>query len=181
VACFFGDGAATEGIFHEALNLAALWQLPLLFVCENNQWQALVPRREAMAADQVAPWAAGHGIAHRTVDGNDVRAVREAALAARAHIALTGQPYLLETWTYRQNGHYSGDDGAHIDPAERSAWRMRDPIDRLAAQLGAEGRLDEARLKALRDEANQRIAAAQAQAAAAPETPAGELLTDVYA
>ena len=181
VACFFGDGAATEGIFHEALNLAALWELPLLFVCENNQWQALVPRREAMVGDEVAPWAAGHGIAHRTVDGNDVRAVREAAEAARAHIASTGKPYLLETWTYRQNGHYSGDDGAHIDPAERLAWRARDPIDRLAAQLRDEGRLDEAGLQALRDGARQRIAAAHECALAAPETPTTELMTDVYA
>lgn len=181
VSCFFGDGAATEGIFHEALNLAALWQLPLLFVCENNQWQALVPRREAMVGDEVAPWAAGHGIAHRTVDGNDVRVVREATIAARAHIQLTGRPYLLETWTYRQNGHYSGDDGAHIDPAEKSAWHARDPIARLAAQLRSEGRLDGARLQALRDEAQARIAAAHARAAADPETPVTELLTDVYA
>jgi len=110
-----------------------------------------------------------------------VRAVRAAAAAARTHVAQTGGPYLLETWTYRQSGHYSGDSGAHVDPAERSAWRARDPIERLAAQLRAEGGLDGGAFDALRAEAHARIATAQAQAAAAPETPIAELLTDVHA
>src|SRR3954453_3803944 len=79
VVCFFGDGASCEGIFHESLNLASVWNLPILYVCENNQWQAYVKRREAMPMDHVSTWAAAHGMPALTVDGNDVEAVYRAA------------------------------------------------------------------------------------------------------
>lgn len=181
VACVFGDGAATEGIFHESLNLAAVWQLPLLYVCENNQWQAFVPRRETMVGEHIAPWAERYGMAHQTVDGNDVRAVRAATEAARAYIEATGQPYLLETWTYRQRGHYSGDNGAHIDPAERAHWQALDPIDQLAAALRLRGDLDDQGLQTLRQLASEQIRLAHEAASAAPAPAAGALLTDVYA
>src|SRR5262245_9215749 len=96
VATFFGDGAACEGILHEALNLAVHWQLPLLFVCENNQWQAYVHRRETMADDAIATWARGHGIRVEQVDGNDVDAVYAAAAQAAAEIRADGKPRFLE-------------------------------------------------------------------------------------
>ncbi len=85
VVCFFGDGAACEGIFHESLNLAATWQLPILYVCENNEWQAYVHRRETMPVEHIATWAAAHGMPAVTVDGNDVQAVNAAAPEAAGH------------------------------------------------------------------------------------------------
>ena len=94
-ACFFGDGAACEGSFHESLNLAALWNLPILYICENNQWQAFVHRREAMSRERVSDWAAAYGIPTRTVDGNDVMAVLDAASGAAAQVRESGRPVLL--------------------------------------------------------------------------------------
>ncbi|MFP5504690.1 MAG: thiamine pyrophosphate-dependent dehydrogenase E1 component subunit alpha, partial [Gammaproteobacteria bacterium] len=113
-AVFFGDGAACEGIFHEALNLAVRWELPLLFVCENNQWQAFVHRLETMADTAIADWALGHGIETQRVDGNDVEAVQAAAAQAVAKIRATGQPQFLELLTYRLRGHFEPDDQAYV-------------------------------------------------------------------
>ena len=124
VACFFGDGAACEGIFHESVNLAAVWKLPVLYVCENNQWQAFVHRRETMLVDHIATRAAAYGIEGTTVDGNDVEAVHDAATReAVADIRETRKPFLLETYTYRLRGHFEPDDQAYVDPAELAAWK----------------------------------------------------------
>lgn len=176
-AVFFGDGAACEGIFHESVNLAVTWQLPVLYVCENNQWQAYVHRRETMPMDHVSQWAASHGIATMTVDGNDVEAVYYAALAGIAHIRATGQPYLLETYTYRTRGHVEPDDQGYVDPAELAAWRARDPIELIAARLA----LTPSQLQAARERAATLIEDAWTTALAAPYPAASELLTDVYA
>jgi acetoin:2,6-dichlorophenolindophenol oxidoreductase subunit alpha len=105
-ACFFGDGAASQGRFHESVNLAAIWDLPVLYVCENNQWQAFVHRSETMRTDKIASRAAAYGIEGATVDGNDVAAVHEAARDARVRIERNGQPFLLEVVTYRLRGHF---------------------------------------------------------------------------
>ena len=144
VACFFGDGAACEGSFHESLNLAALWNLPVLYLCENNQWQAFVHRREAMCRERVADWGAGYGIPVRTVDGNDVFAVLEATRQAAAEVRETSRPALLELLTYRTRGHLEPDDQAYVDPAELAAWLARDPLDLCRDRLFAAGRLDHA-------------------------------------
>jgi pyruvate dehydrogenase E1 component alpha subunit len=181
VVCFFGDGAACEGIFHESLNLASVWQLPILYVCENNEWQAFVRRHETMRTEHVSQWAAGYGISHRSVDGNDVGAVYEAARAAACYIHQTGQPYLLESMTYRQRGHYSGDNEAHITASEREPWLARDPIARLQARLREEGVLTDAAFERMRLEAGARIDVATEMAQAAPYPAPEELLTDVYA
>lgn len=181
VAVFFGDGAACEGIFHEALNLAVQWRLPLLFVCENNQWQAMVHRLETMSDGAIADWARGHGLPVETVDGNDAEAVLEAARRAVAHIRETGGPAFLELSTYRQRGHYEPDDQAYVDKAELKYWLARDPIRRQAERLGREGLLDDAGLERLEQRARERIAAALAFAQASP-WPAPETLTrHVYA
>jgi pyruvate dehydrogenase E1 component alpha subunit len=181
VATFFGDGAACEGVFHESLNLAALWQLPILYVCENNQWQAYVHRRETMPIDEVREWAAAHRVAARSVDGNDVAAVHDAAREAVAYIRATGKPFFLETLTYRQRGHFEPDDQAYVDPAELAAWRARDPIAQLVARLRAAGRLDEHQFAALGARVEATIASGLAFAQASPPPAATELLTDVYA
>jgi pyruvate dehydrogenase E1 component alpha subunit len=180
-AVFFGDGAACEGIFHEALNLAVHWRLPLLFVCENNDWQAFVHRRETMADRAIANWAAGHGLAVETVDGNDVGAVEAAAGRAVAGIRADGAPRFLELVTYRLRGHFEPDDQAYVDPAELAAWRARDPVLNETARLRATGVLDDAATAALQARVVARIDAAVrfAQASAWPEPAA--LTRHVYA
>ncbi|WP_457419647.1 thiamine pyrophosphate-dependent dehydrogenase E1 component subunit alpha [Roseateles sp. P5_E7] len=135
-AVFFGDGAACQGIFHEAVNLAATWRLPILFVCENNQWQAYVHRRETMPGEFVSDWVQGHGLAVEVVDGNDVEAVHAAATQAVAAIRDDGRPRLLELMTYRQRGHFEPDDQAYVCATEHAQWLARDPIRRQADRLG---------------------------------------------
>lgn len=181
VACFFGDGAACEGSFHESLNLADLWNLPILYVCENNQWQAFVHRREAMHAQHVAEWAAAYGIPARTVDGNDVDTVLAATQAAAAQVRSSGRPYLLETYTYRTRGHFEPDDQGYVDRDELVSWQARDPIATYRERLIAQGTLTVSQADALADRVATRIAAAVAQAEASPYPAAEELSCDVYA
>lgn len=181
VVCFFGDGAACEGIFHESLNLASVWNLPVLYVCENNQWQAFVHRKETMVGDHVAPWAASYGIESLTVDGNDVEAVLEAATRAAAQVRATRRPFLLETWTYRQRGHMEPHDQSYVDPVEIAAWLEKDPIDRLAARLIASGDLTQGDVETLRSEARRAMETAAEFALASPHPDPSELTADVYA
>lgn len=181
VAVFFGDGAACEGIFHESLNLAVQWQLPLLFVCENNQWQAYVHRRETMPERAIAAWAVGHGLPTVSVDGNDVEAVHVQARHAVEAIRADGGPRFLELVTYRVRGHVEPDDQAYVDAAELAAWRARDPIRLYAERLQHAGLLDAAGFAALEAQARARtdaaVAFAQASAWPAPAT----LTEHVYA
>ena len=181
VACFFGDGAACEGIFHESLNLASVWNLPVLYVCENNQWQAFVHRKETMLGDHVAPWAAPYGIEAVTVDGNDVEAVFEAATAAVAKVRSTRRPFLLEATTYRQRGHMEPHDQSYVDPAEIAAWRAKDPIDRQKARLLDRGDLTPDDLAGMEARARTALDDAAAFASASPFPDPAELTTDVYA
>lgn len=179
--CFFGDGAACEGIFHESLNLATVWRLPILYVCENNEWQAFVRRPETMRSDHVSVWGKGYGLPCETVDGNDVEAVAAAARHAVDTIRATGQPYLLETLTYRQRGHYSGDTETHITAQEREPWLARDPIQRQICRLLKEGVLTEQALGALEEAARAELEEAVCQAQADPYPARHALCTDVYA
>jgi pyruvate dehydrogenase E1 component alpha subunit len=183
VVCFFGDGAACEGRFHESLNLAALWNLPVLYVCENNQWQAFVHRRDAMSRENVSGWAAGYGIAAQSVDGNDVDAVLAAAKVAAEAVRMSGRPYLLETLTYRTRGHLEPDDQHYVDPAELSAWLARDPIAMCRDRLVAQGVLTAAQAASLADRVATRIHAARAFADASPypSLATDDWLRDVYA
>lgn len=181
VAVFFGDGAACEGIFHEAVNLAVRWELRLLFVCENNQWQAYVHRLETMADDAISSWARGHGLPVQTVDGNDVEAVYGAASRAVAEIRASGRPQFLELRTYRQRGHYEPDDQAYVDPAEHQAWLERDPIRLQATRLAEAGLIDAAEVEAIERRAREQMEAAVAFGQASP-WPSPQMLTEpVYA
>lgn len=181
VVCFFGDGAATEGIFHESLNLAALWNLPVLYVCENNQWQAFVHRRETMHGDHISAWGAAYGIENCTVDGNDVEAVHAATHHALQVMQRTGKPYLLETWTYRQKGHYSADDQGHVAPDELQFWLARDPIQRCEVALRKTGVLSDAQSVAMQAEVGALIERAVEFASQAPFPDVETLTDDVYA
>ncbi len=178
---FFGDGAACEGIFHEALNLAVQWQLPLLFVCENNQWQAMVHRLETMSEPAISHWARGHGLPVQRVDGNDVEAVYAASRSAVAAIRATGQPQFLELITYRQRGHYEPDDQTYVSAQERAHWLERDPIQLLRARLLDEGGLTEDLWHQMMRAAGEQIATAVAQAQASPWPTAAQLTEHVYA
>lgn len=180
VACFFGDGAAAEGRFHESLNLAAVWGLPVLYICENNEWQAYVHRRETMLGDSIAARAAGYGVASATVDGCDVAAVHEAAVQAAATVRETGRPFLLETRSYRLRGHLEPDDQSYVDAAELARWRDRDPLRLQRLRLEAAG-LAAAELDALAQAAEARMATAVAFAEASPLPDAARLAAAVYA
>lgn len=181
VVCFFGDGAACEGIFHESLNLAAVWNLPILYVCENNQWQAYVHRKETMLVDHVAEWAKPYGIETKTVDGNDVEAVRAAATEAIAKIRATGKPYFLETYTYRLRGHMEPDDQAYVDKNELASWKARDPIARAEQRLRESGDATDADIAAIRERVQKRIEDAAAFATGSPWPSFEEMTKNVYA
>jgi pyruvate dehydrogenase E1 component alpha subunit len=181
VACLFGDGAACEGVFHESLNLAAVWNLPVLYVCENNQWQAFVHRRETMLTEKIATRAAAYGIEGVTVDGNDVEAVYAATAQAVSKIRATRKPILLETYTYRTRGHYEPDDQAYVDAGELAAWKARDPIDALRKKLLADRLLTAADVERMEERVRQSIADGVAFASNSPFPAVSELTTDVYA
>jgi pyruvate dehydrogenase E1 component alpha subunit len=181
VACFFGDGAACEGIFHESLNLAAVWNLPILYVCENNQWQAFVRRQETMLTDKISTRAAAYGVEAKTVDGNDVEAVLQAATEAVATIRKTGKPYLLETYTYRARGHYEPDDQSYVDAGELARWKARDPIASLKQRLLERQVVTQTELDTIDARVREKIEQAAAFANGSSFPAATEVATDVYA
>lgn len=181
VVCFFGDGAACEGIFHESLNLAAVWNLPILYVCENNQWQAYVHRRETMLVDHISTRASAYGMAGLTVDGNDVEAVNAAATEAIAHIRQTGKPFLLETYTYRMWGHFEPDDQSYVNPQELSEWAAKDPIEGLKQKLMARQVLTASAVEQMQQRIQTTIEEAVSFAKSSPFPDFTELTTDVYA
>jgi pyruvate dehydrogenase E1 component alpha subunit len=180
-ACFFGDGAACEGIFHESLNLAAVWKLPVLYICENNQWQAFVHRRETMLGNHISEWARPYGIEAITVDGNDVQAVYEATAAAAEYVRLNRAPFLLETYTYRLRGHMESDTQQYVDTGELAAWRNQDPIARYAETLERRGVLSLSLKSELQARASARVAAAAEFALASPFPSTESLTENVYA
>jgi pyruvate dehydrogenase E1 component alpha subunit len=181
VVCFFGDGAASQGRFHESLNLAAVWELPILYICENNQWQAFVHRRETMLLDNIAQRASAYGVQSASVDGNDVEAVYEAAVQAGQFVRQNGKPFLLETRTYRLRGHNEPDDQSYVDPSELSHWKSRDPISLLEHQLWERGVLNDAMLDRMQGSIQEGVDEAASAAIISPYPAAGELLTHVYA
>ena len=181
VACLFGDGAACEGVFHESLNLAAVWNLPVLYVCENNQWQAFVHRRETMLTDRIASRASAYGMEGITVDGNDAEAVYAATAAAAAKVRETRKPMLLETYTYRTRGHYEPDDQSYVDAKELAHWQQRDPIEQLKRKLIEQRSLTGADVERMQERVHETIADALTFAKNSPFPKTSELTTDVYA
>ena len=147
---FFGDGASSEGDFHEAMNLAGVFQLPVVFVCENNQYAISVPLRRQTATATIAEKAAAYGVEGVHVDGGDVVAVYRAVAAAVQKAAAGGGATLVEALTYRYGPHTTSDDPTKYRPAEEAAaWRERDPIVRLGDDLRAAGLWDDERDRAL--------------------------------
>lgn len=178
---FFGDGAANEGAFHESLNLASIWDLPVVFVCENNQYAMSMPVRRSMRVERIADRACAYGIPGRTVDGMDALAVFEAAREAVERARAGKGPSLLECVTYRYRGHSKSDRQRYRTREEVEQWRARDPIERFRMYLEGEGVLGREEYEALRREARERVEEAVRFAEESPEPDPRRLLEDVYA
>lgn len=155
--CFFGDGAAAEGEFHEAMNLAALWQVPVLFVCENNLYAMGTALKYSHAVTDLEKKAPGYGIASATVDGMDVLAVLDAAHKAVDTIRTTGKPYFLVCQTYRFRAHSMFDAELYRDKNEVDEWKERDPVTRLEEQLTAEVALSADDVLKMKKEVEQEV------------------------
>lgn len=177
---FFGEGAVNQGAFHEAVNLAAIWKLPALFVCENNIYAEFTDSRRMTLVPSVVERTAAYGVAAEKVDGNDVLAVN--ALAARAAAACrAGEgPFLIEAETYRWHGHYEGDPQAYKPEEEVEEWRLRDPLLVSRPRLIESGVADEAKLDAIEADAAERVEAAIERARQLPPPDLEEAYTDVY-
>jgi pyruvate dehydrogenase E1 component alpha subunit len=165
--CFFGDGATSEGIVHEAMNFAGVLRLPTIFFCQNNQWAISTPRRIQTASETIAQKAIGSGIEARQVDGNDLFAVYEATTQAAKLARETGMSTLIEGVTFRRGVHTTADDpSVYRTKAEEEAWAKKDPIDRLRKYLTAKDAWSDAREQQAQDEINAEIQDAVAEAEA---------------
>lgn len=178
---FFGDGASNEGAVHETANLAAMWTLPLVLVCENNGWCITQPVGDAVKAPSIASRAAGYGLPGVVVDGNDAIAVREAVAQAVARARAGAGATLIEARTLRLGGHLAHDRQGYRDPAELAAGWQHCPIVRLRERLVGEGRLDGARFEAITAEVDREVAAAVAFARANPFPEPREAFEDLWA
>ena len=176
---FFGDGATGAGVFHETVNLAALWTLPLLFVCEKNGYAEFTSREEHSNVKHVSTFAAPYAIAAQTVDGNDVRVVHAAAGEAIARLRRGEGPYLLECMTYRMAGHFVGDAQHYRSKEELAAMREKDPIERLKRYLVGEG-VAPADLDVIGEEAKQTVQQAVERARASSRPVPGTVGEYVY-
>jgi pyruvate dehydrogenase E1 component alpha subunit len=180
VVCYFGDGATSQGDFHEALNVAGVFEAPVVFLCENNGWAISTPESMQTASETIAAKADAYGIEGRRVDGTDPLATRE-TVAAALERARGGEPVLVESLTYRHGPHTTSDDpDRYDDRADVPEWRTRDPIERFEAYLAPAGVVDEETEEAARDAAASEFETARADAETAERDP-GDLFDHVYA
>ncbi|MGH2345203.1 MAG: thiamine pyrophosphate-dependent dehydrogenase E1 component subunit alpha, partial [Chloroflexota bacterium] len=180
-ACFFGDGATNHGAFHEGVNLAALWNLPVVFICENNRYAQFTPQRMHAKIEDLAIRAAGYGIPGVQADGQDVLAVYKVAREAVARARRGDGPTLIELKTYRYTGHAISNPICAIGRPddEVAAWKARDPIPSFEQHLLGQG-FTGAELRTIQDGAAMRVAAAEAFAEASPRPRPETALEDVY-
>jgi pyruvate dehydrogenase E1 component alpha subunit len=178
---FFGDGAANQGSFHESLNMAAIWDLPVVYVCENNQYGMSMPATKALKIENISQRAASYGMHGVTVDGNDVLEVYEAATEAVRRARDKKGPTLLECKTYRWKGHSKSDHERYRTKEEIAAWKKKDPIKRFREVLISEGVIGEEEARSIEEEARQTIIEALEYAKASPEPSVDTILEGVYA
>ncbi|MFF9778552.1 thiamine pyrophosphate-dependent dehydrogenase E1 component subunit alpha [Streptomyces sp. NPDC013978] len=178
---FFGDGAVNEGAWHEGVNLAAIWDLPVVFICENNNYGMSMSVQRAFRVERLADRAAGYGIPGVTVDGNDVAAVQEVVRTAVERARAGGGPTFVEALTYRWKGHSKSDKNLYRTREEIDEWRDRDPIARYTATLLDAGTLTEAEAQQCQAAARDAVRDAVRTANAAPDASAAELTSAVYA
>ena len=179
--CFFGEAAVNQGIFHESLNMAALWKLPIIYICENNEYGMGTSQRRAMSISSVARKGDGYGIANEFVDGMDVMAVREATLRAIERARNESLPTLLEIRAYRFMGHSMSDPGNYRTRDEIAKYQERDPIVLFKDSLKEAGVLSEKDFEKVQQEAVEATDRALKFADESPLPDESELLTDVYA
>jgi pyruvate dehydrogenase E1 component alpha subunit len=181
VIAYFGEGASNVGDFHEALNFAGVQQLPIVFICENNQYAYSVPLEKTMAIDDVAIRAEGYGFEGIAINGNDVLAVYQAMQGALARARGGDGPTLIECKTYRWHGHSEHDKAFYRTDEELAMWKSRDPIPTFTTYLRARHVLDDAKLKEIEDRAAQTIDDAVEFASNAPDPAPEDAVTDRYA
>ncbi len=177
---FFGDGSTNRGTFHEALNLAAIWELPAIYILENNHYGVANPQSDHTKLKDLADRAAAYGFPGVVVDGNDVLAVRAAAAEAVERARQGGGPTLIEAKTWRHWGHFIGDSAKYRDPVEHQSWLDRDPIPAFGKVLVAKGVATEAELQAIGEEVEAEMDAAIEYGRQSPFPDVSELTMDVY-
>ncbi|MGO8695021.1 MAG: pyruvate dehydrogenase (acetyl-transferring) E1 component subunit alpha [Rectinemataceae bacterium] len=181
-AVYFGEGATSKGDFHEGLNIAGAFKLPVVFICQNNQWAISMSRDRQSAAATIAQKAVAYGFEGLQVDGNDVLAVYAAVSRALDRARKGGGPSLVECHSYRMGHHTTSDDaGRYRDAAEVEAWKKRDPIERLGLFLERRGILTQALLSEIERRCEARIDEAVRMAEAAPPPEAAEMFTSTFA
>jgi TPP-dependent pyruvate/acetoin dehydrogenase alpha subunit len=181
VLCFFGDGTIATGAFHEGINMASVWKLPVVFVCENNLYGISVPIKKACALDTLANRSAGYGIPGVCVDGNDVLAVRKAATEAVDRARRGEGPTFLECQTYRWYGHFTADDGKYRPAEEVRYWKEeRDPIKNLAKEMLNKNEVTQQELERIHDEVNEEIEKAFTFAEQSDPADVENMLRGVY-
>lgn len=177
VLTLFGDGAANEGAFHESLNMAAIWDLPVIYLCENNQYAMSMAFERAFRIEQVSERAAAYGMVGLTIDGNDVIAVYKAVTEAAERARKGSGPTLIEAITYRWRGHSKSDRQLYRTREEVKEWMEKDPIQRFAKVLG----VNEAQMKEIQAQAKEDIRKAVEFAEASPEPDVSTILEGIYA
>jgi pyruvate dehydrogenase E1 component alpha subunit len=181
VVSFFGDGASNEGAFHEAVNLAAIWKLPVIFLCENNKYGMSFSTELSMAVESIAERGAAYGIPGVTVDGNDVEAVHGAVATAVERARAGEGPTLVEALTYRWKGHSKSDKNLYRTREEISEWRDKDPIGRFETLVVDRGVLSAADIEEIRTAATNDVRDAARRANAAEDANPEDLLAAVFA
>jgi pyruvate dehydrogenase E1 component alpha subunit len=177
---FFGDGASNQGTFHESINLASVWKLPVIFVCENNGFGISVPVKQSTSVKDISVRAAGYDIPGVTVDGNDVYAVYEAAEKAIKRAREGKGPTLIECKTYRWRGHWTGDPEVYRTKEDVKAWMEKCPIKRMKAAMLENKVATEAELEAIEKKAIADVEEAAAFAVASPEPDPATVMDNVY-
>lgn len=178
--CFFGDGASNEGAFHEAINLAAVWELPVVFVCENNQYGETNPHVEACSVENVGDRACAYGIPGVVIDGNDVLAVYGAATTAVERARSGGGPTIIEGKTYRWYGHFYGESSGYRTKDEIEEWKLKDPVVTFRAQVISTGGLPEEEFDKIDAEVQQTVDQAAEFAVSSPEPNPEEAMEYIY-
>lgn len=177
----FGDGTANAGILYESLNLAAMMRLPVIFVCQNNQYAVSMPAANAIAGGSLAARAAAFGMPAHDVDGNDVMAVYGAVASAVERARGGGGPAFVHALTYRQQGHFVGDRSLYRSAEEAERWKQRDPIHMFTRSLVAKGMMSDQEISALRDAVVREVNAAAATAREDPMPDPGVVTPDLDA
>ena len=178
--CFFGDGSTNQGTFHESLNMASIWKLPIVFVCENNHYGISMSQDRHQAIKDIADRGAAYNVPGVAVDGNDPVAVFEAAEEAVARARAGKGPTLIECKTYRQHGHFEGDPATYKPKEEQAAWMAKDPMPRFEKFLEENGVMTAEEIKSVKDGVDKQIADAIAFADAQPFAPEESAVVDVY-